>query len=119
MSTFPVPNGIPSKITMSPGNNSIIAVSGLYDKFNKVYLDGTVNVTATLYDSNNNPVAGCIGVTLNYVANSYGGFVGVVQGVNFNPPLGTGYRTNIVATQAGNKIVDLSIDTEIEPRSKN
>ena len=118
MSSVTIPNGVPTKVIMSPGNNSLITANGLYDRQSKSYLDSSVTVKATLYDSNNNPVPGCTDVALTAVPGGFGAFQAVVSGATFNPPLGSGYRLNITAVQSGNKILDIDIDTEIEPRSK-
>lgn len=91
---------IAKKLIMYPDNDQEILIKGLQDLGTGNYFDDTAIVSATLYDQANNPVPGCIGITLSYVVGSLGNFQGEVE-ETFSPPLGGGYSLVVLANQGG------------------
>ena len=106
---------IPSKLIMTPTNDQLIEVFGLYDAGSKQYFGAGATVTATLTDWQGNTVPGCVQITLSLIVNSVtGDFKGTVN-QNFAPAIGAGYTLTVTAVQ-GQAYGQWTIPVEVQKR---
>ncbi len=91
--------GIPLKWIFEAGNDQIVQwgpiVTGLTQNLETPTYVNDCTGTANLFDPEGNSVPGFINIPFNYVPASNGIYLAQVLGVNFNPPIGDGYKLQI------------------------
>ena len=105
---------IPSKLTLTPGNDQIVELDGLIDQSNNSFVNNAT-VTATLVDVFHANVANATGIAFTYVPSSNGVYRGQIPAA-FTAKYGVGYVLKIDATNTTSTL-HLEIPVEVVPRN--
>lgn len=108
------PSAVPSKVTLAQDNTQQVRIYGLLDVTTNVYASGAT-MTATLLDTNRNPVAGLNGIVLAFQSGSNGNYFGTVTN-SFAPTPGTDF-TLVLDGDNGSSHLHIEIPTEVGVRS--
>lgn len=111
----------PDKLILFDDNSQVLTLVGLSQIVSapgdpiETALVTDADVTATLYDGENNPVTGCIGIALAPVGSPHTGNYSGQVGTSFNPEVGTDYSLSVDAVN-GPDTMHLEILVEIQTR---
>lgn len=106
------PSAVPAKLLLYQDNTQRVKVFGLRDD-SGAFLNDSV-MEATLLDINRTEVPGCIGISMAYVPDTNGNYVGTVTS-DFKPPVGSDY-TMIIEGDEGDSHLHMELPTEVRVR---
>jgi hypothetical protein len=89
---------VPAYVTLTRNNDQFVVIEGLRDGITNSFVNGAT-VVGNLYDRRGVAVPFATNISLSYVATSDGDYRGPVS-EKFNPPVGSNYTLELVATDS-------------------